>query len=348
MVLYGKSGNFIGIGKDELSFLGFDDIDEFKNEHKDFADLFISKPGYIFNFKNFSWIDYALHSGAPRKSVILKLKNGQEVETNLKISEIFLVSQTENETIHYCVELSNSAFKNFEQTTPTKTIRTEESLAIEPIFEQEFQAKIEPSEYIQQFGTPEIKTTPVEIDEPISYSLAEDFDDSGTTEFSDFKLKIEDDAYAQEYSSDTFPIEEEIEENPRKFDFDDSSIKLKIDFEEMQPPLQVLNKEEKLDFDIVVCAEELGLDLSEIAQIIEDLIIKIDKYLPQIKESIKENDTQTLKGYVIKIKGICDTLNMQQFSQKLEILLKEEDTQILQNTTLAFESLLTQLKDELI
>ena len=74
MILYNKSGDFVGAGKDELSFLGFEDIDEFRHLHKDIADLFVNKPGYIFKFKNFSWIDYTLHSGAPKKKCYYQAK----------------------------------------------------------------------------------------------------------------------------------------------------------------------------------------------------------------------------------------------------------------------------------
>ncbi|HIP44899.1 MAG TPA: hypothetical protein EYG93_06170, partial [Sulfurospirillum arcachonense] len=101
MILYSKSGDFLGIGKDELSFLGYEDLDEFKSIYSDVADLFINRPGYIFKFKNFSWIDYALHSGAPKKSVIIKLKTGNEVEVAIKIKELFLYNPKENEELYY-------------------------------------------------------------------------------------------------------------------------------------------------------------------------------------------------------------------------------------------------------
>ncbi len=67
MILYGKNCDFIGIGKEELSFLGFENIDQFKEVCSDVADLFVNKPGFIYKFKNFSWIEYTLNSGAPKK-----------------------------------------------------------------------------------------------------------------------------------------------------------------------------------------------------------------------------------------------------------------------------------------
>jgi len=55
LILYDKNSNFLGMGKSELSMLGFEDMEEFKSNFNDFADLFVNQPGYISKFKNFSW-----------------------------------------------------------------------------------------------------------------------------------------------------------------------------------------------------------------------------------------------------------------------------------------------------
>lgn len=102
MILYDKSGQFIGMTHTELNLLGYDDMEAFCNEHTDIADLFVNKAGYIFKFKNFSWIDYLLYSGAPHKHAIIRTKNGKEVEVLLAAREFFLP----NLTLWYSVELT--------------------------------------------------------------------------------------------------------------------------------------------------------------------------------------------------------------------------------------------------
>jgi hypothetical protein len=106
LILYDKKGTFLGMGQDELSMLGYEDMHDFVNNYSDFADLFIKRPGYISKFKNFFWIDYMLHSGTPNKNVVLKHKNGTEVESGLVVSELFLTQEINECTSLYGVELS--------------------------------------------------------------------------------------------------------------------------------------------------------------------------------------------------------------------------------------------------
>lgn len=89
MILYNKSGEFLGISREELSFLGYEDLEDFKSTNDDVADLFVNRPGYIFKFKNFSWIDYALHSGAPKKALFYNLKLEMKLKPILKLKSFF-------------------------------------------------------------------------------------------------------------------------------------------------------------------------------------------------------------------------------------------------------------------
>ena len=74
MLLYNQRKEFIGIDEDDLTALDFQNINELQNESQDFADLFVKKPGYIHNFKNFSWIDFILHSEADEAKAIIHAK----------------------------------------------------------------------------------------------------------------------------------------------------------------------------------------------------------------------------------------------------------------------------------
>ncbi len=108
VILYNSKNNFIGIGKEELSFLGYSDISELKTYVNDVADLFVQKSGYVHKFKNFSWIDYVLHSGASTKTAIVRLKNGSEIEVKLDIKELMLCEPKDDEEMYYQVELKRA------------------------------------------------------------------------------------------------------------------------------------------------------------------------------------------------------------------------------------------------
>ncbi|MDF1880689.1 Hpt domain-containing protein [Sulfurimonas sp. MAG313] len=74
MLLYNHRKEFIGIDEDDLSSLDFQNISQLQDESHDFADLFVKKPGYIHNFKNFSWIDFILHSETDEAKAIIHAK----------------------------------------------------------------------------------------------------------------------------------------------------------------------------------------------------------------------------------------------------------------------------------
>lgn len=114
MVLYDSEANFLAISDDSIKFLGYEDANDFKKYVDDVADLFLVKSGYVYKFNNFSWIDYILHSGAANKSAIVRLKNGNEIEVDLHIKEVYFPNTSAKTTLAYEILLNKHS-------KPTKT-----------------------------------------------------------------------------------------------------------------------------------------------------------------------------------------------------------------------------------
>ena len=91
MLLYNQRKEFVGIDEDDLNSLDFQSINELQSESNDFADLFVKKPGYIHNFKNFSWIDFILHSEADESKAIIHAK-GRNYSCALHITPFHFTS----------------------------------------------------------------------------------------------------------------------------------------------------------------------------------------------------------------------------------------------------------------
>lgn len=132
MILYDNDNNLIGISRDTLNFLGYEDMEEFKTYASDVADLFVAKSGYVYKFNNFSWIDYVLHSGAANKCAIIKLKNGKEVETEVVIREILLLNSSKE--FFYSVELKSLIHKIQASTEDVQSLLIPEDKLKEEIF----------------------------------------------------------------------------------------------------------------------------------------------------------------------------------------------------------------------
>ena len=92
MLLYNQRKEFVGIDEDDLAGLGFHNIGELQNESHDFADLFVKKPGYIHNFKNFSWIDFILHSESDESKAVIHAK-GKNYSCTLHVTPFHFTSE---------------------------------------------------------------------------------------------------------------------------------------------------------------------------------------------------------------------------------------------------------------
>jgi len=119
LLLYNQRKEFVGIDEDDLSNLDFQNINELQSESHDFADLFVKKPGYIHNFKNFSWIDFILHSEAEEAKAIVHAK-GKNYTCTIHITPFHFSS----EEAGYAVILKNlRALKGAEDAQASKDLQ---------------------------------------------------------------------------------------------------------------------------------------------------------------------------------------------------------------------------------
>ena len=349
MILYDKSGLFLGMGNQELCLLGYEDMEEFRNYHNDFADLLVNKPGYIFKFKNFSWIDYALHSGTPNKRVLIKTKNGKEIETALNIHEIYLQKELNGSQLLFSVELTNAPFKHdlplpmsestsFTATSERHSIpKTDENvhldddapmstssisfdsplvtkLAIEddylpsaPLFSDEEPFKEETPSPLINLEADFILPTPSKnepIEEPSGFKLKFDHDILETKPTPQ-EPKI---APSFEYNSidqikpDDLDLEPSLESYP-----DDAAEDILNDTNLFVPELKeaptFLVQEEV--FDLAECAEELGLDISALAQILEEYLSMLSASMPILTQAIYDNNRAEAKEEITKLKSVA-------------------------------------------
>lgn len=395
MILYSKSGEFLGIGKEELSFLGYEDLEDFKSINDDVADLFVNKPGYIFKFKNFSWIDYALHSGAPKKSVVLQLKTGNEVETNIQIKELFLSNPKENEDIYYSVEFinglaqsapmqSNTAFNSTQPVAPAPQISlpepleeesiqpTEETLIQSPSYNNDFEEQAplnldesskETISFKKDDSNEPLKIQPLPQDDFMQdykeESLHIDEKEDFTEDYQDTKLKL-DIQDEEEHQETKLKLDIQDEEEDQKVTFtepvvttannDDMAIRLKEDFDTnpivQQDPKE--DEEEDLDFDILKCVEELGLDISLVSELLTDYVEKLTKTLPLLKLNIDTNDQASLEKNIYKLKGISDHLHVNQISNKLTAIFEATDKEKQEREVEKLEKIVTEFKGKLL
>ena len=367
MILYDKSGLFLGMGNQELYLLGYEDMEEFRNYHSDIADLFVNRPGFIFKFKNFCWIDYAQHSGTPNKRVLIRTKNGKEVETSIIINEIFLQKELNGTSLFYSVELSNApSFKHdlpipttmpsqnfepsvFEEVSPT-------ALPSESSFTEEISPSMFTSDVDFESSTPSLKTTfEEEYTAPLPEAMISLSETEETNDFKlsasaplledtfDFKLKFDHTILEEEPPTEAKEPESTLEESPQAYNSIDQITIEDLDFvapleaypddqvedlledptlhvEELrvEPSITLSTADET--FDLSECAEELGLDISTLAQIIEEYTQALDTSMPLLEEAINANNRNKAQEEITTLKSVALHLHIVSLFQHFEHL----------------------------
>lgn len=128
MLLYNQRKEFVGIDENDLSGLGFQNINELQNESSDFADLFVKKPGFIHNFKNFSWIDFILHSESDEAKAVIHAK-GKNYSCTLHVSPFYFTSDESG----YAIYIKNlRPLKGAEDAQATKDLEMSGGLSSSP------------------------------------------------------------------------------------------------------------------------------------------------------------------------------------------------------------------------
>jgi len=108
------------------------------------------------------------------------------------------------------------------------------------------------------------------------------------------------------------------------------------------------DEEENVDFDLVNCVEELGLDISLVGELITDYMDKIDQNITNMKTSIENEDEELLKQTIYNLKGISDNLHMTQLSSRLKNILEANDIDTKTKELEKFKKLVAKFKSELI
>ncbi len=107
MIYYDEYNMIIGVDRDSIEFFGCNDVDEFQKDIDDISNLFIKKSGYIYKFDNYTWLDFINYSQEPAKKVLIAQKNGDVIEAEITVKEIFPTININNSKIIYGIEFIN-------------------------------------------------------------------------------------------------------------------------------------------------------------------------------------------------------------------------------------------------
>ncbi len=108
MLIYRNDGKLFCISKKALKLAGYHDIEHFNDEHNDYSELFVKRPGYIYNFENFSWLSFLRNATEVQKRVLISTKDSAVYECELAMETIYPVEFDESTPeFFYQIEFKN-------------------------------------------------------------------------------------------------------------------------------------------------------------------------------------------------------------------------------------------------
>jgi HPt (histidine-containing phosphotransfer) domain-containing protein len=297
LLIYNHKKEFIGIDSDALEKLHYHSMNELMKSCSDFADLFIKKPGYIHNFKNFKWIDFVMHSDANESKVLISA-NERTFSALLKIKTIFLADAPDEKA--YAVELLKLQQIGKEEVSKTETaFSPERHMPAElPSFDD-----IEPTTLIEPDPLDVPQETAPSYEKPspapnlslyhpeslfVADLLSEPLEES-KPEISDISVGEEPFAKAAE--------------KPMLGDYRLSSTN--------QALINDLEVSTNYKYDPQIAADELGLPVDLIEEFIGDYITQSKEFKEELFDAVAKSDFNHLKNLSHKLKGVAANLRIE-------------------------------------
>ncbi|MDR2341903.1 MAG: hypothetical protein LBD84_02530 [Campylobacteraceae bacterium] len=287
MILYDKNTGFLGISADILSALGYEDINVFRAYNNDIADLFIKKQGYVHKFDNFSWISYVLHGSLPNKNVIIRTRNGSEIEASISVTELFLNNKDDKcyivslNNIHHISDNSDSIDKKDNLRNKQPIFKIDDESVKQPIFTKQ-QTNI-------------ANNTMNENDNKVSFSFNKD----DLKPASHTINKTDDLVQNGIHAEDTY----QPQTNKQN---DTKAIEIKIDIREI--------------------SDLLGIDGTDIVKYLKEYVNYLDTSLEQLQNLYQNGNILQAKHTIINLIGIGSNLRSKELVQELQKLLSANNS----------------------
>ena len=355
MLIYDHNKEFIGIDEDDLRLLGYASAQELLSECSDIADLFVKKPGFIHNFKNFQWIDFILHAEAETSKAIIQAKT-RSFSCDITIKPFFLTNAPGQEAFAIFLQhvkplgaadeaAMAAAPATAAPAAPAASVvppvppAAAPAAAAAPVTPAKPSVNEEASE-LPSFDDVSMTTLnePDILDVPETPDTAEAVHDpyEETEEiFPDFNapLDIEEDIFMSD-ETEPSPLQEDIFEAPVAEEpvfaeepaFAEEAIlpEERISSEE-QAFIQNLQTPSDYVFDPHIAADELGLPVDLIEEFIGDFIQQSHDFHDELFEASAKSDFENVKILSHKLKGVAANLRIEDAFEVLSIINNSHD-----------------------
>jgi hypothetical protein len=319
VLIYNSRKEFVDATIDTLRRVGYNSISELQEDAVDFADLFENKPGFVHNFKNFSWIDFILHSEHDNTKARIRC-NGKIYESSFKIDTHFFTPGDESDK-GFAIELSDVIVVGDDENSKEREVNDDLSIQIP--------AHSEPDEssYSEPMSMPDLSMTDDEIT-PISMPDLDispetpSFDaEEPTISPMDFDLDVMNDTpvdvapIAPVDVAPIAPVDVAPTPAPTAPVADNSELFASLGLETSADYV----------YDPSISADELGLPTDLIDEFVGDFIVQAKKFRPDLEEAMNTPDFDNIQILSHKLKGVAANLRIEDALEVLTVINTSQD-----------------------
>jgi len=332
VLIYDHNKEFIGIDQESLDLLGYERFEDLIHEHRDVAELFVKKPGYIHNFTNFPWIDFVMHAESDDAKVIIAGKK-KAFSANVEILKLHLSKAPEEDA--FLVKLKNVQNYQLDASEQPEQSPTPINLGAQDFNSVRKDAEPEPAPIPEPIPEPQFEQPPLEIDEDI-------FLQEEPPAPQEIEIAAATPAKEEEEELDIFFHADEVEEETNLFDpnierVQEADIEKIVEEEKIAPMLGAyLNEDDKgylsdlkvgdeYVYDPSIAADELGLPVDLIEEFIGDFIKQAHEFKEQLFTAVNDGDFDNIKVLSHKLKGVAANLRIEDSFEVLRNVNETED-----------------------
>ncbi len=354
MLIYNHQQEFVGINEKDLKSLGFRNLADLQSECKDFADLFVKRPTYIHNFKNFNWIYYILNSDIPEAKVIISAKN-REFSATIEIETLYLTDAPSQ--VAYAITLAKLRAldgREIEESklgraeTPTENIDFESGHEYIPSLENEKGVVLSEPDPFETPPTGNIINDPYDFDFNAPLEIEDLYVPSETHEE---KLDIDSDFAFAEFDEQTEDIPTPLEE-PKVQKIVDEKIKTKPMLGDYTISsdgahanyINNLHVSKDYVYNPQVASDELGLPVDLIEEFIGDFIQQSYDFKEELYTHLTNDDLSDLKLLSHKLKGVAANLRIEDAFEVLSIINTSSNMDEIRATLDHFYTIISKLE----
>ena len=330
MLIYNYKKEFIGIDAEDLSNLGFSNLEQLRAEVTDFADMFVKTPGHVHNFQHVNWIDFVTCADSTESTKVIIHANSRNFRCLLDIKPAYLTEHaTEKAYLVYLNnirELTNNEDESISANLLLKTAPKPSPVFATPTIEEFVKT-------VPEITLPEkLEHAPIDLDIPLELNFADDLKDETTLE-DDLKIDLDHDEDFNELEED-FNEPDLVQESAQ------------IENEKLITSTEVFDN--GYLYDPHVASSELGLPVDLIEEFIEDFIAQAKEFKDELYKSLNDGDNDNVKILSHKLKGVAANLRIEDALESLTIINTSGDVTEVQDELDLFYKIISKLSGEKI